>query len=118
VVNLTGGAGEGQSSITIPAGKIFVLEFVSFGAGVPGGSVESLSINVTGNQINGGQGQAFYYLVIPPPNAAGEFHGSQALRVYAQPGTSLVVTFAVTASDPNNPAGVEVSLSGYFVNAQ
>lgn len=40
--------------LTIPPGKIFVLEFVSFSASVPGGTVQSLAIAVTGNRAQGG----------------------------------------------------------------
>jgi hypothetical protein len=119
-VTLTGGAKGGNSSVTIPAGKIFVLEFVSFVATVPGGTITFLEIQVFDPFINNptGTGPVSYELVPPPPNAVGFSVGNQALRLYAQPGTNLAVEFSVTASNPNTPPFVVVSLSGYLVNAQ
>ena len=52
-------SGIGHTSITIPAGKIFVVEFASFsGFNSFGGGVSSLTITVTGNLVQGGQGPA------------------------------------------------------------
>ena len=101
----------GTSSIPIPAGKIFVLETVAFYFLLGIETVRLLQIEVTGPLITGGQGVAAYALLIPP----GVIRGSQALRLYAQPGTNLKIIFEGTGG-PRSRAFV--SLSGYFVNAQ
>jgi hypothetical protein len=104
------------NGITIPAGRIFVLETVSFqfnGGGVA--SLDSLSIGVIDPVITGRQGSVDHFLVIPPPNSAGIIQGSQALRRYAQPGTILGVNQSVSG---NGPKSFAVSFSGYFVSAQ
>jgi hypothetical protein len=98
-----------------------VLEFVSFFV-VPrtGGFVEDLSITVTGNLLQGGRGSVLYSLAIPPPDELGKFHGSQAVRLYAQPGTNLRIACAVSnfTSPVDVNFGANVSISGYLVNAQ
>jgi len=106
----------GAGSITVPAGKIFVLEFVSFRfLDGGGGTLEEIGISVTDPLITGGQGSASYYLGVPPTSSNTSYTGGQALRLYAQPGTTLSVIWTVgNASFPD----LTVSLSGYFVNAQ
>ncbi len=99
---IPGNAPGGSQSIPIPAGKIFVLEFVSFQAFLPAqgggtnGIVVAITITVDGPWIDGSQASLAYPLVIPPPtftNASTTFiSGSQAMRLYAQPGTNLVVS--------------------------
>jgi len=118
-------SGIGHTSITIPAGKIFVVEFASFsGFNSFGGGVSSLTITVTGNLVQGGQGPASYELVIPvsdPPSEAGPpsyFHGGQVVRLYAQPETNLGIDCALRYNGANPQVTFNVSLSGYFVNAQ
>jgi hypothetical protein len=101
----------GTSSIPIPAGKIFVLETAAFYFLLGVETVKLLQIEVTGPLITGGQGVASYALLIPP----GVIRGSQALRLYAQPGTNLNIIFEGTGG-PRSRAFV--SVSGYFVNAQ
>jgi hypothetical protein len=120
-IPFSGGGGHeaNQSSITIPVNKgIFVLEFVSFSALFgTGGSLESLSIQVTGNSITDGQVSIEYSLVVPQqPDVFGDFIGTQPLRLYAQPGTSLVV--AANVENGIGATTVFVNLSGYFVSAQ
>jgi hypothetical protein len=106
-----------QASITIPADKIFVLEFVSFNGFelAPNVTVERLAITVTGNLVQGGQGSATYELAIPSPSR----YGSQVMRLYAQPGTVLEITSVVSSTSSGaQPSSLTVSLSGYFVDAQ
>jgi hypothetical protein len=47
----SGGSSDQQSSISIPAGKIFVLEFASFFASTP--NLIAISITVSGHAIRG-----------------------------------------------------------------
>jgi hypothetical protein len=88
VLSFEPGVPSSQASITIPAGKIFVLETVSFS--LPGGA-NFIGISVTGPTITGGQGVVPYELAIPPNG----FNGSQALRLYAQPGTIVSILVGV-----------------------
>jgi hypothetical protein len=107
----------GPTSITIPAGSIFVLETVSFFFEGTQVTLDNLHLRVTGNLITGGgQGTVDHYLVIPPPTSSGTIQGGQALRLYAQPGTTLSVFSAV--GGPGSISSFLVSLSGYFVSAQ
>jgi hypothetical protein len=117
-VTLTGGLPSGDSSISVPAGKIFVIEFASLSGSVRGGTVSSLAIEVFENFVTGGANGALYELVIPPPDSNGFIHGSQTVRLYAPGSHDLAVHFAVIGFDPNNPPSVTVLLSGYFVSAQ
>jgi hypothetical protein len=103
------------SAIIIPAGKIFVLETVSFSVSDPSSTLQSLTLLVTGPLITGGQGQVAYTLVLPPPDSHGIRAGTQALRLYVQPGPNLTPS-ASTQSLLNT--AISVSLSGYFVDAQ
>lgn len=116
LIPIVGGGFNGHTLITIPAGKIFVLETASFSVGLPG--VVAITISVIGPNITGGQGLATYQLVIPPtsPGAVGAI-GSQALRLYAQPGTSVDINVDLDVAAANTTT-VSVDLSGYFVNAQ
>jgi hypothetical protein len=116
----------GQSSITIPATEIFVLETVSVFAldVITNSTVQNIEITVTENLITGWPnttGTATYELAIPPAIPPGLFVNSQALHLYAQPGSTLTVTFTVTPPANGGILGKQsltVSLSGYFVNAQ
>jgi hypothetical protein len=115
--NFTSGGSTGQqSSISIPAGNIFVLEFASFFASTP--NLVGITITVFGHAISGGGLTPIaYQLVIPPPNATtATISGSQAIRLYAQPsGFPLIVNTSVF---PAADALVRVELSGYLVDAQ
>jgi hypothetical protein len=134
-ITLTGtGLVTGSASVPIPAGKIFVLEFVayslSFGNNATtGGGIQGLSISVNGPHIDGSTGPLEYQLLIPSDvasraggafpfvnNDAVIFNGSQLLRLYAQPGTTIIVRFTAATPDPSILASASVSLSGYFVN--
>ena len=78
-----------------------------------------LAIGVIGKPLTGAQQASIPYdLNLPPPDSTGQINGSQALRVYAQPGTLLNVDFSAVSFDPHNPPIVDVSLSGYLVSAQ
>jgi hypothetical protein len=114
-VALTGVQESGQSSITIPAGKIFVLETVSVFTG--SSDLFDLAISFTGPLITGGNGLVNYHLAIPTPGVAGIASGIQALRLYVQPGTNLTVSCSRSVGGATSSVYF-VSLSGYFVNAQ
>ena len=98
-------------SIPIPAGKIFVLETVSIAA--RGANLVKVAIRVSGPGITSNHGTCVYELTLPPASNPNYQAGSQALRLYAQPGTPLEMIAQATSS-----ATVEVTLCGYFVDAQ
>ena len=102
----------------IPAGKIFVLETVSYSfSNNVGAGLAFIDIQVQGNNsISGGQGYFDYYLTIPTPAVTGLYAGSQPMRVYVPPQTNIVVLFDLTANIP--AAQVSLTLSGYYVDAQ
>jgi hypothetical protein len=113
----------GTSSITIPAGKILVIEFVSFefvdkGPGPGSATLVELSVAVTDPLITGGSGSLNYQLAVPPANSANPFVtvGSQALRLYAQPRTTLSVSWGAQGGTGNFV--LTVHISGYFVSTQ
>lgn len=92
-----------SGSVTIPAGKIFVLEFVAYSLSfLPVNdptlqlSMENLSISVNGPHIDGSNGPIEYQLPIPTSGGnRGGGSGNQLLRLYAQPGTLINVSFTV-----------------------
>jgi hypothetical protein len=111
-INVPAGGGD-TKQITIPKGRIFVLETVSINVQATTGTIEGVAIAVNDQLITGGLGAATYLLSIPPNTSL--FLGSQALRLYAQPETPLTVTFVV--SDKGGGRCI-VALSGYYVNTQ
>jgi hypothetical protein len=120
-LTVVGNAGGFPSSVTVPAGKILVIEYVSFAFSFtsPGTStLNFLAINVFDPPITGGSTPVAvdHYLVMPPPNSVGVIQGAQALRLYAQPGTIVSFTVGTSSTDTGRPT-LLVSISGYFVNA-
>jgi hypothetical protein len=120
------GSGTGTASVPIPAGKIFVLEFVSFSFSLPSTpsgeslNVKSLSLSVNGPHLDGSTGPVEYQLPIPS-NSAGvdasfSFASNQVLRLYAQPGTTIDVHLTVQSAGGPLSASASVSLCGYLVN--
>ena len=114
-----GGSSEPESSIPIPADKIFVLETVTLAVSQRANATLSfVTIGVTGTSIIGGGQSRIDYNLLLPTGVEGsiDFFSTQALRLYAQPRTNLVVhcvgkNFGVAATT------VIVAVSGYFVSA-
>ena len=116
----TGGESEPDASIPIPAGKIFVLETVTLTVSQKGNAaLFFVTIGVTGTSIiGGGQSTIDYNLLLPTPITGSiTFFNTQALRLYAQPGTNLVVR-CVGNNSGVAATTVIVAVSGYFVSAQ
>jgi hypothetical protein len=121
------GEGAHETAFPIPAGKIFVLETVSFSStgrmffveiGVTGPALPgTVIVPPIGETIPDGMVTCFYQLVLPPvPTGNFSRHaGSQALRLYAYPGTQLVIRYMAEVEVLNE---ANVAVSGYFVNAQ
>jgi hypothetical protein len=105
-----GGVGT-SSPMTIPAGEIFVIEFASWDSiGFETPLFVEIQVQRT-PLITGGQSSMPYALVVPP-NAIG---ASQAVRLYAQPGTNILVG---TEFPSTTNQSIRVALSGYTVKAQ
>jgi hypothetical protein len=79
---------------------------------------DSERILVNAPLITGGSGQVSYEVALPSPDTINLIQGSQALRVYAQPGTNLFVKLSLSFPATMNETIAFVSLSGYFVNVQ
>jgi hypothetical protein len=105
----------GTSIGPIPAGKTFVLETVSYQMPLPG--VKQISVSVTGPDISDtGHSAVGYQLVVPPNAPTSGFAGSQALRVYAQQGSTIDIGLGLDPA-PTSSTVVQMSFSGYFVSA-
>jgi hypothetical protein len=103
----------GHASVTISAGKIFVLEFVTFRSPQ---TVTDIALTTTGPLITGGQGTITYFLARVAADANVSTDGSQLVRLYLQPAANLDIDVFVASQAANN--SIKMSLSGYFVNAQ
>jgi hypothetical protein len=100
-----------STSISIPAGKRLVIEYVSGHLGVPAGqNITKIALGVTLNQQF-----ADHFIIRTPIGDSGlgnEFFGaSQQMRVYAD---DLFIN--VQRNSPNGTAGGTVTISGYLVD--
>ena len=111
---IAAGANAPNVSFTVPAGRRLVIEHVSALAMVPAGQ-RVMFINV--NTFSGGN-LVFHHLKAQSVGVStatpGEGHvTSEALRLYADAGTSVLV--AVNRSDSVGTGFMTVSVSGYLV---
>jgi hypothetical protein len=117
-LNLTvadGAMGVFDSSITVPAGKQLIVEFVSISAAVPTGQKLRSSISTTV-----GGSTASYAVPVNSQDPANDttdvIIANQALKVAADP-SSTVSLYAVRNSSKGT-ATVTISVSGYFTSVQ
>jgi len=107
---------EATCTITVPGTEEIVIQTVSGQQLRPAPSQLSTKVSTT----SGGY-TAFWYTVTPPvANAAGtdEYLWSSPVTLYADPGSSIVVTVTnVTGSLLSVPGGNGVTLVGYYVTA-
>ncbi len=105
-------AGEFSPSITVPAGKCLVIETVSAQAVADVSTFMRLRILTTAN----GQLVAHFIDVENRGTAGGliNFHGTHAVRIYADPGTT--VRFGAGRGDTSGYVDVNAAISGYFVD--
>ena len=102
--------GEGYKEIAVPAGKRLVIQTVSVSrSGFGGGTIQAYIRLVTNGK------NSFYALPAVPNSATLHAGASQALTLYADPGS--IILFAVDRSQPSGTEFVEFSVSGYLVNA-
>jgi hypothetical protein len=100
----------GTNSFAVPAGKQLVIEYVSASGSVPSG--ESLMYSVTTGSV-----QHF----IPATQQALDlyrvfFIAGQQTRIYAEPGTTVIVGVLRTGS--GGDASANISISGSLVDPQ
>lgn len=102
------------SFITVPAGKRLVIEYMSMLADIPAGQVALWQVRTTVG------GQHVHFLPQSAPAVAG-FIGSpgvaavsQQVRLYADPGSVLILSF--TRNGTGTQAHFDATISGYLVD--
>ena len=108
---LSPGEANGGSSLTVPAGKRLVIEYVSGEANATPGQGLWLSIITT---IGGGADYREFNLVVHPSGISNVQIVSQPLRAFANPGT--LVTGSIKRSDVTGQVLVSFTISGYLVD--
>ncbi len=98
--------------VTVPAGKRLVIETISVQATADVVSHIRIRIQTTAD----GQLSGHFIDVANRGGAAGltNFHGTHAVRIYADPGSS--VRFGAGRNDSSGFVSVEAAISGYFVD--
>lgn len=118
-ITLPSGKSSGIGSIQVPEGKRLVIEYITMSAFVPMGSGQRPLITI--QAVTNGTGILHTPAIAThagmPVNGvqADYFVGSQAVKLYADPGTSLVIGTSRTGSTKGS-AAIDVSLSGHFVD--
>ena len=114
-VNLAPTESFGEATFTVPAGKRIVVEYASLRASLPPGQTVFVNIATT----TAGQ-SAFHPVVVSDQGMYGVLHlvgASQQTRIYADPGTTIIVQFG---RDPSAgaPGGADffMTLSGHRVD--
>ena len=102
-----------QTSFTVPAGKLLVIEFVSAAVGIDQGSVPIFSVTTTVNGVPVSH-QLLTNPVGPGGGYAQTYSVSQNMRLYAAPGTEVILYAGRTLG---GRGAMHVSLSGYLVPA-
>jgi hypothetical protein len=106
---------EGQNgSVAVPAGKRLVIEYVSGEAFVPTGQKAVFSVITT---IGGASTGMRHYLHTDAMGSFGApdyFRAGQVVRLYADPGTGVMLRADRDAA--TGDALARMSISGYFVN--
>jgi hypothetical protein len=124
-ISLTDGQAATTFFLDIPAGKVFVVEYVAVNGCVPvGQTLQIAEIGITGpGQSNGVDGPftQFYAIDVGPrgtsPFACGDqFAGGQTVRLFAQPGVGTVRLFVQRNSTAGSTGFIIFGLSGYLVN--
>lgn len=100
------------ATVPIPAGKRFVVEYVSMtsSAAASGGGVQPLIL--IGPTITGGNGFSYYFNLQQSPQAATQFFKSEQVRLY---GDTIGVSIGYTGAMPYM-LSANVMLSGYLVS--
>ena len=110
-------AGEGnvgdRASFTVPAGKRLVIEHVSFQEEVPAGQARRVRLDAVAD----GHPCKHHLLLAREPGFGGgteDVKASQAVRAYADGGTSVV--FRVARNSTLGVTSINISVSGYLVD--
>ena len=115
VIDQSGGCS--ATVYTVPSGKRLVIEFVTMNARVPSsGSVAQLTIRTAADRT--------YFLpqTAPGVDYLGEQENSarlaQQVRIYVEPGMSVVMKGRHNLAAPAQSAAFDFTLSGYLVDVQ
>ena len=107
---------EATCTISVPDTEEIVIQTVSGQQLISGASQLSTKVSTTS-----GGGTALWYILPTPvntPTGADEYQWSSPVTLYADPGSSIVVTVTnVTGSLLSVPAGNGITLVGYYVTA-
>lgn len=102
----------GGKTFTVPADKRLVIEFVSGNVALRQGSVSNFTVTTTVNGIIGK-----HRLVVTSQGPSGglpiSYTVSQNMRVYADPGTTVIVFVNATLG---GEGGFDATISGYLVD--
>lgn len=111
-VNIPAGSNNFSNILLVPNGKRLVIEYLAAETNLPPGqkiNILSIGTTVNGNFVP-------YYLPAVKTAKDGpldQFLTNQLVRLYADPGTQVVVFFARNGT--NGVAGTDVAISGYLV---
>jgi hypothetical protein len=112
--NMSDGQSGVQSEFTVPAGKRLVIEFVTAILTVQAGQSAAVTFFVRTGGISA-PGIVHALAVTPQGtfNSGGVFVSSQLVRLYPDPGTSVIFEFTRNAA--NGVAGGNISLTGHRI---
>ena len=111
------GTAEGTATLTVPAGKILVIETVGY-TFLGFTNLNNVEVTVISGSVTmpSTPTSVNYFLNLVPANSRGFFSSTQAVKLYAQP-SSTVTLRAEVAVAPGAVTGTDMAISGYLVNA-
>lgn len=108
------GMGTGSTDFEVPAGKRLIIEFVSAEVHAPPG--QSCDVRIGTSNGDNGRSHFFAATQVAPTDLGNEIMVSQVTRLYADPGTKVVVVVRRLATSQTGSLQGAVSISGYLVN--
>jgi hypothetical protein len=114
-INLADGIGEGEApSAAVPAGKRFVVDFISAQASLPAGQHPLILVKAFVNGANNGVSHNLLTTLQSNFGGNDQWVASQPTRLYADPNTNLQIFFFRDATA--GQASLFLKVSGHFVN--
>lgn len=121
-IEVPSGSLSATASFIVPAGKRLVIEFVAGNTRLSDWELVRLTLRTTaggesaGHELTPNTYRRGFEGSDPPVHPDLIIGFSQLVRVYADPGTSVQLTFLRTENREISPAGLAASLSGYLVD--